>query len=90
MWRLRFEPRSRAEPVKRAGQRGQRVISALEEEEGEEAEKEEAGEVFGLDWVAGEDPVVGVRVGDVTVDGDEPLSGWFLVVHGDGVDMFLS
>lgn len=46
MWRLRFDERSRREPVKSAGQRRQCVTSVLEE--GDWAEKDDSGEVLEL------------------------------------------
>ena len=54
MCRLRFELRSRAEPVKSAGHCGQRVMSVLEEEEGVGAEKDDPGDVVELGWAGGE------------------------------------
>lgn len=70
MWRLRFDERSRREPVNSAGQRGQCVTSVLEE--GDWAENADSGDVIELDWIVGEDPLL--KVGDALVDGDEPTS----------------
>ena len=47
MCRFRFEVRSRAEPVKTAGQSGQRATSVLEVE-GDAAEKDDTGDVVEL------------------------------------------
>ena len=70
MWRLKFDERSRREPVNCAGQREQCVT--LVSEDGDGVGKDDSGVAVGLGWVLGEDSLV--KVEDAIVDGEASMS----------------